>query len=177
MAVRGLFIWVEGADDKRFFERVIQKQLTARYDFVRIIQYASQTSDWVEKFLRSIKGMGADYIFTADFDSAKSIEDRLQKIMNAYKGCEKSQIQLVIEEIESWYLAGLSEDSCQKLKIKYLTQTNKCTKEQFNTMIPRRFISRVDFMVEVLKYFSMETAVQKNNSFNYFVKKYALLEE
>jgi len=115
MAVRGLFIWVEGSDDKRFFESIIPRQLAARYDFVRIIQYAAQTPDWVEKFLRSIKGMGADYIFTADFDSANSIEERLQAVLNAYQSCEKRQIQLVIEEIESWYLAGLSEERCRIL--------------------------------------------------------------
>ena len=175
--VRGLFIWVEGPDDRRFFEGVVQKHLVSRYDWIKIIQYAQQTNNWIEKFLRSIKSMGVDYIFASDFDSANSVEARLQVLLNSYQGCDRDCIQLVIEEIESWYLAGLSEDSCQKLKVVCLPQTDKCTKEQFDAMIPQRFISRVDFMVEVLKYFSMETAVQKNNSFNYFVTKYSLLEE
>jgi len=41
-------------------------------------------------------------------------------------------------------------------------------------LIPKKFTSRIDFMSEILKKFSIEIAKQKNNSFQYFVEKYMI---
>ncbi|HII98687.1 MAG TPA: hypothetical protein HA272_05405 [Methanoregula sp.] len=46
------------------------------------------------------------------------------------------------------------------------------TKEDFNAVIPLRFDSRIDFMFELLKSFSLETAVKKNASFRFFYNRY-----
>jgi hypothetical protein len=79
----------------------------------------------------------------------------------------------VIKEIESWYLAGLTAKDLEKLNIDYKKKkTDNLTKEQFNRLIPKKFISRIDFMQEVLKHFHLETAKQNNQSFKYFLEKY-----
>ena len=85
---------------------------------------------------------------------------------------DKSKIIVVIKEIESWYLAGLDNKVCRQLKINNFADTDNVTKEKFNALIPKKFTSRIDFMSEILKYFSIEIAKQKNNSFQYFVEKY-----
>ena len=51
-----------------------------------------------------------------------------------------------------------------------LASTDELTKEDFNRLIPRRFDSRIDFMFEILKSFSIETAARRNNSFDFFVE-------
>ena len=81
------------------------------------------------------------------------------------------KIVIVIKEIESWYLAGLDEKQCKELGIKSFQETNDITKEQFNSVIPTKYDSRIDFMAEILKRFSIETAKSKNNSFQYFIEK------
>jgi hypothetical protein len=43
-------------------------------------------------------------------------------------------------------------------------------------MIPYRFASKIDFMFEILKFFSVEIAIQKNRSFRFFVRKYQICE-
>jgi hypothetical protein len=78
----------------------------------------------------------------------------------------------VIKEIESWYLAGLTDESIQKFKIRSFKTTDDITKEKFDNSIPKKFDSRIDFMLEILRYFSIEIANQKNKSFKYFDDKY-----
>ena len=50
------------------------------------------------------------------------------------------------------------------------------TKEDFNARIPKKFDSRIDFMFEILKSFSIETAARKNQSFHFFVNRYKVYE-
>ncbi|MDZ7724802.1 MAG: hypothetical protein U5R06_18855 [candidate division KSB1 bacterium] len=77
----------------------------------------------------------------------------------------------MIKEIESWYLAGLAEKKQRQLKIKPFKDTNDLTKEQFNQQIPNSFDSRIDFMVELLKNYSIEIAQIRNKSFSYFINR------
>jgi len=173
VAINGLYVWVEGSDDIRFFERVMMGVLEQRYDWVKIVTYAEESTKWINNFLISIKAMGADYIFAADYDSSPSIAHRIQALQNSYKHCDAERIQLIIEEIEGWYIAGLEDESCKQLKVPCLKNTNSLTKEQFNNLVPKKFTSRIDFMVEVLKAYSISTAMNKNDSFKFFVEKYA----
>ncbi|PNR88787.1 hypothetical protein X925_04970 [Petrotoga sp. 9T1HF07.CasAA.8.2] len=65
MAYERLYILVEGDDDKRFFEKIITPLFEGKYDQVKVWKYAQQKKEKVSKFLKSIKGMNADYIFVA----------------------------------------------------------------------------------------------------------------
>jgi hypothetical protein len=79
-------------------------------------------------------------------------------------------------EIESWYYAGLTVETLQKLGLPSLPSTDGLTKEDFNALIPPSFDSRIDFMFEILKSFSFETATRKNQSFHDFVSRYRIYE-
>ncbi|MCP4356959.1 MAG: hypothetical protein GY796_02945 [Chloroflexi bacterium] len=120
--------------------------------------------------------MKADYMLLHDMDGSPCITQRKEKVHQKSNTCEEDNIQIVVQEIESWYIAGLDENSCALLKLSPVKTTNTLTKEQFNQIIPFQF-QRTDFMVEVLKQFSLDTAVTKNNSFRYFTLKYHLLSE
>lgn len=81
----------------------------------------------------------------------------------------------MIKEIESWYLAGLDEAALKELGISYPDKdTDTLNKEQFDRLIPVKYVSRIDFMQEILKNFQLETARQKNKSFYYFINKYSI---
>ena len=83
-------------------------------------------------------------------------------------------IVVVIMEMEGWYYAGITGDVAQELGIAEMPSTDELTKEDFNARIPRRFDSRIDFMFEILKSFSLETADRKNQSFHFFVNRYRI---
>jgi hypothetical protein len=167
-----LFIMVEGEDDIRFFGRIIKPLLAPSYHSVEIIPYACIKREKVNKFLKSVVLMNNDYIFVADIDQERSVRDKKQILYYWFGDISGRNIVVVIREIESWYLAGLSPDIAQELGVADLASTDQITKEDFNALIPPRFDSRIDFMFEILKSFSLETAVRKNNSFRFFVNRY-----
>lgn len=172
MEFRILFIFVEGEDDERFFRRIIQPEYEKKYASVMLWKYAKTKKEKVLNFLKSIKSMNADYIFITDINLAPCISNRKQKMQDKFTGLDEDRIVVVIKEIESWYLAGLSDDFLRQFKIPFYSETENITKEQFNNLIPRKFNSRISFMVEILDYFSIEIATQKNRSFKYFFEKY-----
>ncbi len=167
-----LFIMVEGEDDIRFFGRLIKPLLAPSYHSVEIIPYACIKREKVNKFLRSVVLMNNDYIFVADIDQERSVRDKKQILYYRFSDIDGRHIVVVIREIESWYLAGISADTAQELGVRNLPSTDQITKEDFNTLIPPRFDSRIDFMFEILKSFSIETAIRKNASFSFFVNHY-----
>jgi len=171
-AYKLLFIFVEGDDDERFFNKILYPKLQEKYDIVKIIKYATMKKEKVDNFIKSINAMGADYIYLTDINSSPCITAKKEEIQKKHPNIDKDKIIVVIKEIESWYLAGLDNKVCRQLKIKNFANTNNVTKEDFNSLIPKKFTSRIDFMSEILKNFSIEIAKQKNKSFRCFVEKY-----
>ena len=172
MGYRRLFIWVEGADDERFFEKIIVPKLCKKYDFILTRPYATLKKEKRDNFLKSIKAMGADYIYVIDINNSPCVTTKKQEIQNKLRNIDEERIIVVIKEIESWYLAGLGNTEAEKFKIRTFSETDTITKEQFNGLIPRIFDSRIDFLLEILKIFSIEIAKQKNRSFRYCIEKY-----
>jgi len=172
MDYRRLFIWVEGEDDERFFEKIIEPELQKKYNFVETRRYATLKKEKIDNFLKSIKAMGADYIYVKDINNSPCVTATKQEIQNILRNVDEDRIIVVLKEIESWYLAGLSTAESEKFKIPTFSATDTITKEQFNSLTPKRFESRIDFMLEILKTFSIETAMKKNGSFRYYIEKY-----
>ncbi len=148
--------------------------LSSLYDSVEIIPYACIKRTKVDNFLKSIRLMKNDYIFVADIDTEQSVRDKKQVLYSHFSHIDGGSIIVVIKEIESWYYAGLSPESVQNLDVPNLPFTDDLTKEDFNHLIPRKYDSRIDFMFEILKYFSIDTARKKNHSFRFFVDRYHL---
>lgn len=172
MGYKRLFVWVEGENDIRFFDKIIKPKLQKKYNLVEVRSYAVLKKKKIRNFLKSIKAMNAEYIYAGDINDVPCVTSRKKKIQSKLRNIDESRIIVVIKEIESWYLAGLSDEDTQKLKIRSYKTTDGITKEQFHDLIPKKFDSRIDFTLEILKCFSVEIAKQKNRSFRYFVGKY-----
>lgn len=171
-----LFILVEGEDDVRFFGRIIKPLFASRYESIEIIAYASIKRVKVNNFLKSVREMNNDYLFVADIDSERSVRDKKQILYFHFNNISGHCIVIVIKEIESWYYAGLSATAARDLGVTDLSCTDDLFKEDFNQLMPQYFDSRIDFMFEILKSFSLETAVLKNRSFQFFVERYHLAD-
>lgn len=174
MAYRLFWILIEGNDDERFFELIIKPRFEEKHGAgaVGLWKYAQEPPKRVCNFLSAIKGMGADYILVTDIDFEPCVTAKKQKKQNRYANIDSAKILVVKKEIESWYLAGLNAATCKKLGVPAYSLTDSITKEEFCSIIPRKFRSPRDFMVEILKNFSIEIAKQKNTSFGYFVQKH-----
>ena len=172
MPYRRLFVFVEGVSDERLFEKVLKPLLVHKYDDVKSLQWARTKKEKTLQIIHSVKSMCADYLFFTDFDESLCVTQKRQDIRTIYSNkIDIDRIIVVKKEIESWYKAGLTDDNCDKFKISKHTHTDGLTKEAFNEIIPRQ-TNRLNFMLEILNCFSVECAIQKNNSFKYFYEKY-----
>lgn len=172
MTYTRLWVLVEGNDDERFFEAIIKPKLRTQYSSVQLWQYAQETPKRTRNFLKSIRAMSSDYYFFSDINRSPCITAKKRSTKRRYDTrIDINTIIVVVREIESWYLAGLNSKSCKELGLRTFRRTDSTTKEQFNSLMPEKFDSRIDFMVEILKRFSIQTAKRKNRSFAYFMKK------
>ncbi len=172
MGYRRLFVFVEGIDDARFFEKIMKPELQNKYNSVETRCYASLKKEKINNFLKSIKAMNAEYIFVTDIDNSLCVTAKKQKIKDKLGNIDEERIIVVVKEIEGWYLAGLDNTETKKFKIRTFGRTDSILKEQFNKLFLKAFDSRIDFMIEILKVFSIEIAKQNNESFKYCIEKY-----
>jgi len=175
MTITKLFIFLEGDDDVRFFENIIYPKLLPIKIFP--IKYASKKDMIIKKFVRRIESRDdEDYIFVTDLDNHtyQCCTTRKEKRINEYNIVD-NKIIVVKEEIESWYLAGIVENCIKDLEPEVIPEnTDNITKEDFDNLIPNKYQdSRMDFMIEILrKCYNLETAMERNSSFKYFVEKF-----
>ena len=172
MPPTGLIIWVEGLDDQRFFDAVAKPILQQRYGWIAVRPYAQLEHSLVDKFLRSAIGGGIDYIFVSDCDTAPCVTSRKAALCRKFLSLDPSKVVIVVREIECWYLAGLDDNSRRAMKIPSVRNTDLLTKELFNSMMHKRYESRVVWMLEILNGFSRAVARDKNRSFRYFCDRY-----
>ena len=142
-----------------------------KYDYVELWKHAEEPPKRIVDFIKSSNQMKADYFFITDIDGMPCITKKKQKIMDDINRINSGNIIIVKREIESWYLSGLDKKSAKKCGIKSLNCTDKITKKAFNDLIPKKFDSRINFMIEILKFYSLTVAKEKNQSIKYFIDK------
>lgn len=188
LAYRMLYILLEGDDDERFFEEVLKPIYAEKYDHVLLWKYSQKKKERINHFLNSVKAMQAagtaDTLLVADLDQSPCVTHRKKRILFTFRAMEgnigavaslrfPTEVLIVCKEIESWYLAGLSDTSCKRIGISAsFSNTDQITKEQFDSLNPGRFKTRIQFMEAILQSFDLETARSRNRSFQYFMRKY-----
>lgn len=172
MSYSEIYFFVEGPDDEKFIRAVVKPAIDKRHCCF-LYKKSRKSTKKIKEFLRSIQSMVfANYLFIEDINRSPCVTAKKQALRNRYEPrLDENRIIVVVKEIESWYLAGLDNNDCERLGIRIFPKTDNITKEQFNELIPGTFRSRIDFMAEVLKRFSLETAKQKNKSFDYFMSR------
>jgi hypothetical protein len=167
-----LFILLEGDDDERFFEKIVKSVLQKRYSAIKIWKYSQQKQERMVNLVKSINSMKADYIFARDFNDSPCITAKKESITGKFKQITEDKIIVVVKEIESWYLAGLDENTSKKVGIRKKIRTeDRITKEDFNQLIPKN-MPRIEFMRNILENYDVEIAKRRNRSFGYFLNKW-----
>ncbi len=160
------------------------------YDYVQIEQYSEATNGAVNNILydyyalNATRDVQAGTILVADLNASPCVTDKKERLRSGYRSLSgdsgtsagphlSTRIFIVCREIESWYLAGLSDIECERIGITAgSNNTNHLTKEQFLGLMPPRYSSRAEFMLEILRVFDHETALFKNSSFRYLMQNY-----
>ena len=187
LAYRMLYVLLEGDDDERFFEEVIKPIYLEKYDHVQLWKYSQKKKERVNQFLNSVKAMQAagmvDTLLVADLDDSPCVTDRKERVLSRFRALEgklesetgpsfPTRVLIVCKEIEGWYLAGLSDESCDHIGISAsFGNTDQVTKELFDNVMPISFKTRIAYLETILQMFDYETARSKNSSFRYFAQK------
>lgn len=172
-----LYIFVEGVDDERFVNTVIQPLICHQFMGIYVIKYAHMSEKKVRNYLRTIKMHGSSCLYLRDLDLEDCVVRRRDITVKEYDALDVRDVVIVAPEIEAWYLAGVTNDTCRRLRLKWRDRTDDITKEKFDSLIPERFDgARVDFMTELLKGYSLELAAGRNASFAYLVRRLHLLD-
>lgn len=168
MSYRRLLIFCEGADDKQFFDTLVKPQLANTYDRIRTVPYAKREREKVRAYLRNALQMDIDILFVRDLDPKPCIPACIESVHTAFgEALPEESIYIVVQEIESWYAAGLSRQRSEEMLGDPLQRTDDLTKERFNNLLPEE-ASRIDFMQRLLEHFDVRRARTKNHSFEYF---------
>ena len=173
MSYRQLWFFVEGHYDTRFIDSVVRPRIAGLYDSVRVVECASMKREKLYSFLHSVSAMpNSSYFFLKDINSTPYITLKKQLINESFdQRVRIDRAIVVVKEIESWYLAGIDEAACDEIGIRHFIATDDISKEVFCRLIPRKLEPQDDFMIELLKRYSIDIARQKNRSFDYFMNK------
>ena len=172
--MKNISFLVEGNDDARFIEKIIKPILLRKdkYFIKNIFQYSTLSPESRKKLINSIKELQQDYVCLHDFDLGPCITQKKERIKEQFKLNIDEECLIIIKiEIESWYLAGITQRISTKLKIPYFPNTDNITKKRFIQITPTGK-PKVVFMSELLNVYDSRVACQQNSSFNYFFQKY-----
>lgn len=174
MPYRRLFLFVEGDDDERFLRQVGLPAWERAYDDVRFVKFSQQKKQKVEGYLRSVKAMGADYVWIQDLDRNPCASSAKELLLRRQSSLDPARVQIVKAEIESWYCAGIPGDDPDygTLRIATCAETGEVTKEVFDDAIGRTGTLRIPILLSLLERFDVETATRRNGSFRYFLAKF-----
>jgi hypothetical protein len=166
MDAQELLILVEGNDDERFFKTLVLPRLEAGYDRVDLVKYANQKKEDINKVIHAHKEGGGMCMFFADMNSSKCIRQLRQKLVGQYPALDAREVIIAKREIESWYLAGLTPDTCEKLRIKWSKSLLYARKETLNALQSPSYTSRAVFLQVLMKHFDWDAA-KRNSTFAY----------
>ena len=174
-----LFVWLEGPSDEQFFEGTLEPILSSRYVSIHKIPYAERSTTSINKKLHEVvrSNVILDYLWCADLDPDQypCVTEKKRAEISRHPLLRPDRIAVVAPEIEAWYLAGLDSEACEALGIPEYQNTDSITKEKFKQLLPNAYSSEIDFRTEVLKKFSLDTAMRKNESFSYFCKRHLVV--
>lgn len=164
---------MEGTTDRTFFEHIIRPELLKKYNKVKVYRFSEEPKHNLKNFIKTCQNTGKDYVFFSDMDHATCYTKKKDIIKSKIApNVDREKIIIVKTEIESWYLAGVNQSDAKNLNINFHSNTENITKEMFNDMMRYPFKTRVGFMMEILKYYSIDTAKKQNPSFEYFFNKF-----
>ena len=175
MDYKQLYLFLEGPDDERFFNKIILPHFN-NFDHVKIIKYAGLKKEIINNYIKTFNTQeSSDYLFFADMDargdSSYCITKKKEKIKSNYCNIlDERKTFIVKEEIESWYVSGISEKLMNQHKIKEVQDTETFTKEMFENLLSKG-ISKTEFMIRILEDYIHEKALSKSLSFNYLFTK------
>lgn len=165
-----IYVLVEGSDDVRFVDRVLRPILEPKFGLVKTWEYAKKKDEAINGFIKSIQSMQEECLFLVDADN-KSQAQIISTYTSKFNNLCSSKVNVVLREIEAWYLSGINEKTTTlKLAKSIPKDTSSITKEMFDTYFMRT--TGMEAKVESLNTYDVTLACQRSPSFKQLYNKY-----
>jgi hypothetical protein len=163
------YIFVEGDSDYLFMERVIcpVKQVSFNiYDYAQKIGKA-------KKIISMIQRSNGKYVFTHDSDGRPDVNHLKLKLKRRFCLNNTDNISIVVLEIESWLIAGMTPESRialkgDSLKLSQWRRPETINKEAFATIAAKNRLNKLAFEQRCLDSFDYDSAITRSESFREF---------
>ena len=178
-----LYLFIEGPWDRVFFETFLDSYLRNEYDFEEIIYLEfAENLEPRAKLKQLVKEHKVNFMLCPDldtlYDEVRRIE-RIKKLANEEFEVEfeliKNKSFVVVQVIESWYLAGFKEDFCKKKGIAFYQnteETNKATFKEIARSLKKPPLRLRDELTQTYRNnFTIDEAKKRNESFRKFFEK------
>lgn len=183
MSENKLFILVESEYDTLFFKKIILESLEQSYDEIELFEYARIPPKITENIIKSRVEMNFNYFFLIDLDSSSCFPEKRNFISSDIPILSNEKIIVVIKEIESWMIAGIIKEilydfGSKKEIVKSLGihKRSFCSNDfyakDFDKLIPR-LTSKKLFVMNLLDFYDIRMAKERNSSFKYFFEKFS----
>ena len=161
-----MHIFVEGETDETFISEIFDSIIKNVYGDYTIIKYQKSKKQKTINYINSInrmkrKNMNAEYLFIHDQDGNDNV---VEDIIAKYPILDRENIFISVFEIESWIIAGISDNLTNKYKIKPPINTDSITKEKFRSIKPERLSLR-EFIIDVIAEYDVTRAMERSSSF------------
>lgn len=171
-----LNILVEGPTDQRFVERVLSPFLRTQYFPITIAQYATTPPGVIDDLIGSFRRQSEAYILMADNDHYSCIVRRVADLIRKYPSAEPTRVQIIVQEIEGWYLAGVGLSACAKLHLDHhrLSRgTDELVKEDVGTVRkPTCTMNVGELLVAACGTYDWKLARRRNASLDRFARTF-----
>lgn len=166
-----LFILVEGTDDERFFQNILEPRIDTDSVSLVLYRYSCKTQREVNGLLQTIYQMGAKCIFVSDKDGSPCFSQKKNRLINRFNRLDQSQIVIADREIESWYISGLDKTELRRLGLKQKLAPEEFSKERLAQLAAGKFPTNVSLLLHILSRFNLEVGISRCASLRYLVEK------
>lgn len=178
-----MIFFVEGPEDMAFVEKILSRIFSDNsIDIISIIPYQQKNNGNIRHDVKHAKATGTDYVLLSDLDSHSysCITSRKNKRVEEFydrntqeETFTLDEIIIVVEELESWILAGIDTSIGAYASLDIPENTDHITKEKFNEIISNSKFNKLD-LINPSDY-DVKLAIKRNKSFKYFLEKYHCL--
>ena len=167
-----LIAMVEGNRDEDFIDWIVRPIMIEVKEYSDVITYKfpRMPKHINERYVETVLNMNDDILCFTDVTGFRRKKDKKRQVQQDLIGkIGDDKVIALIRTIESWYLAGLTQSCCRRLRIDYYHRTDDIDKAKFHEIIAKsKFKPRGVCALEMLRNYDITLAKQKNRSFNCF---------
>lgn len=163
---------VEGPDDDRFVNRVLEPRMD---EHAEVFKYSEKANDLVDQTIAMFAGEYDGHYYVTDLDRSNdergdcaNCDQRETHEAARYDLQPPFEIFVAVDTVEGWYLAGVPDTLANERSVYPPGDTTHVGKAEFVEVFERSdYDSQEQLKIDVLQQYDSDLARERNDSFAY----------